>query len=105
MLTKSILTAAAISLAAFVGSASAGEQFSTLDAISADVMSPAEMSAVQGKTNNYLVMVVIPTRRAYEASMLYQDDLGAAMVMVRIAEYNGMSQILVELHPPGLNGR
>ena len=45
---KSILAVAAIALAAAVGSASAADQFTTLDGIAADVMTPREMGVVIG---------------------------------------------------------
>ena len=48
MQIKSILAAAAIALAATVGSASAADQFATLDGISAKALSSAELAAVQG---------------------------------------------------------
>ncbi len=100
MLTKSILTAAAIALVVGIGSASAGEQFSTLDAISADVMSPAEMSTVQGSNAEvYLVMRDMPTSQAYLASMLdiNETGLGAASVMVSITD---TPLLLVAVSPP-----
>ena len=52
MLTKSILTATltatAIALVAGLGSASAADEFTTLDGVAADVMSATELSAVVG---------------------------------------------------------
>ena len=48
MLTKSILTAATISLAASLGSASAGELFSTLAGVEAQPLSPHMMGKVRG---------------------------------------------------------
>ena len=48
MLTKSILTTAAIALVAGLGSASAGEQFTSLAGIAAEVMSSQSMGEVRG---------------------------------------------------------
>ena len=48
MQIKSILAGAAIALAASVGSASAAEQFATLDGVSAAEMTPQEMGVVVG---------------------------------------------------------
>ena len=48
MRTKSILTAAAIALAAGLGSASAGEKFNTLEGISAVALAPSAMMSVRG---------------------------------------------------------
>ena len=48
MQIKSILAAAAIALAASVGSASAAEQFSTLEGITAEALTPQEMGIVVG---------------------------------------------------------
>ena len=45
---KSILAGAAIALAASVGSASAADQFSTLDGVPAASMSARDMAAVRG---------------------------------------------------------
>ena len=75
-----------------------------LDAISADVMSPAEMSAVQGRSNVVVNFFEIPTTDAL-ASMLYKDRLGKAMVMLLITEdANESSLLFVEVMPLGLNG-
>ena len=49
MQIKSILSAAAIVMAATVGSASAAERFATLDGIAAAPMSAAELSFVRGR--------------------------------------------------------
>ena len=67
MLTKSILTAAAIALAAGLGSASAGERFkvttgSTFDALGtapASVMSSLEMQGVVGAGGNTFAIVLV----------------------------------------------
>ena len=48
---KSILTAAAIALAATVGSASAAEQFTTLDGIAVAAMNAMELDSVRGATD------------------------------------------------------
>ena len=48
MKIMSYLTGTAIALAVSVGSASAAEQFNTLEGISADVMSSQELSRVAG---------------------------------------------------------
>ena len=52
MFTKSILTAAAIALVAGLGSASAGEQFTSLVGIDAEVMSSQSMGEVRGGENH-----------------------------------------------------
>ena len=49
MLTKSILAASAIALAAGLGSASAGERFATLDGVPASLLQPSELDAVRGQ--------------------------------------------------------
>ncbi len=48
MLTKSILTATAIALAAGLGSASAGEQFTTIADLSPQALSADELAEVRG---------------------------------------------------------
>ncbi len=48
MQIKSIVAGAAIALAASVGSASAADQYSTLEGIAAQAMTPQEMGAVVG---------------------------------------------------------
>ena len=45
---KSIVAGAAIALASTVGSASAADQFSTLEGVTADAMTPQEMGVVTG---------------------------------------------------------
>lgn len=55
---RSILAGAAIALAASVGLASAAEQFSTLEGISADVMTPQEMGVVVGTSISDLTLVL-----------------------------------------------
>ena len=49
MRIKSIIPAVALALAATMGSASAAEQFTTLDGVPAATMSAGEMAAVQGQ--------------------------------------------------------
>ena len=53
MRTKSILTTAAIALVAGLGSASAGEQFTTLDGVTAVAMSNGGMDAVYGAAAHF----------------------------------------------------
>ena len=48
MFTKSIFTAAAFALVAGLGSASAGEKFTTLNGVTGEAMSTAEMGATVG---------------------------------------------------------
>ena len=48
MYIKSILAAAAIALIATIGSASAADEFMTLDGVTADVMAASELSATAG---------------------------------------------------------
>ena len=48
MRTTFILTAAALAMAAGLGSASAGEQFTTLEGISAVALAPSAMMSVRG---------------------------------------------------------
>ena len=52
MLTKSILTAAAIALVATVGSASAAERFNSLAGIEVEVMSSQSMGEVRGANHD-----------------------------------------------------
>ena len=52
---KSIVAGAAIALAATVGSAYAADQFATLDGVSAESLSSAEMAAVAGAVVNLRV--------------------------------------------------
>jgi len=49
MRIKTIVAGAAIALAATIGAAHAGDQFSTLEGITAVAMSPAELGAVAGE--------------------------------------------------------
>ena len=56
---KSILSAAAIALAATIGSASAADQFTTLDGITAQALTPQEMGVVIGADE--LTVMVTPT--------------------------------------------
>ncbi len=51
MLIKSIIKGAAIALAAATSSASAGDEFSTLDGVSAESLSSVEMAAVSGASH------------------------------------------------------
>jgi len=55
MLTKSILTAAAIALVAGFGSASTADQFSTLDGVTAVPMSSGELGTVVGSRIHFRV--------------------------------------------------
>ncbi len=55
MLTKSILATAAIALAATIGSASAGEQFTTLEGVTAVAMSSSELHGVTGSARHFEV--------------------------------------------------
>jgi len=48
MLTKSILTAAAIALVAGLGSASAGERFATIEGLPIQALSADELAGVRG---------------------------------------------------------
>jgi len=57
MLTKSLLTATAIVLAAGLGSASATEDFTTLEGISAPVMSELEMVSTHGSRAVFILLV------------------------------------------------
>ena len=62
MQIKSILAAAAIALAVTVGSASAADQFTTLDGISAESLSSVEMAAVVGADIDLIVNgISVPT--------------------------------------------
>ena len=58
MQIKSILAAAAIALAASVGSAFAADQFATLDGIAADALTPQEMGVVTGAAAGDLTLAV-----------------------------------------------
>ena len=55
MKIKSILAGAAIALALGIGTASAGEKFTTLDGVTAFAMSSSEMDAVVGRTVHFAV--------------------------------------------------
>jgi hypothetical protein len=55
MLTKSILATAAIALAATIGSASAGEQFTTLEGVTAVAMSSSELHGVTGSSRHFTI--------------------------------------------------
>ena len=55
MLTKPILTATAIALAAGLGSASAGEQFTTLEGVTAVAMSSSELYGVTGSARHFTI--------------------------------------------------
>ncbi len=57
MQIKSIVAAAAIALAASVGSASAGDEFGTLGGVSAESLSSVEMAAVVG---DHLFILIQP---------------------------------------------
>ena len=69
MLTKSILTATltatAIALVAGLGSASAADEFTTLDGVAAEVMSATELSAVVGSG---IVIVIDCPRLGFKPS-------------------------------------
>ncbi len=54
---KSIVAGAAIALAATIGSASAGDEFSTLGGVSAESLSAVEMAAVVG---DHLFILIQP---------------------------------------------
>ncbi len=56
MFTKSILTAAAIALAAGLGSASAGERFATVDGLSAQPLSADELAGVRGAAHEWYIV-------------------------------------------------
>ena len=49
MRTKSFLTASAIALAATIGSASAAEQFATLEGVTAEALSTQAMGEIKGQ--------------------------------------------------------
>ncbi len=68
MKIKSIVAGAAIALAATVGSASAGDEFSTLSGVSAESLSSVEMAAVIGA--DFSFSVVTP------AGVVTEVDLG-----------------------------
>ena len=53
MRTTSILTATAIALAATIGSASAAEQFTTLEGVTAVAMSSSELHGVTGSARHF----------------------------------------------------
>ena len=63
MLTKSILAGAAIALAATIGSASAGEQFTTLEGVTAVAMSSTDLDAVVGGAKHVDITTPKGTRR------------------------------------------
>ena len=54
MLIKSLVSAAAIALVATIGSASATEQFTTLEGVTAVPMSTSELDAVTGMAAHFL---------------------------------------------------
>ncbi len=55
MQITTLISAAAITLAATIGSVSAAEQFTTLGGISAVPMSSSELGAVRGKLRHFVV--------------------------------------------------
>ncbi len=55
MQIKSIFAGAAIALAATIGSASAAEQFTTLEGVTAVAISPGELGTVVGGTRDFRV--------------------------------------------------
>lgn len=67
MQIKSILTGAAVALAATVGSASAGDEFATLRGVAADPLMAAEMAQVRGMGNlefvidGLIITGIVPT--------------------------------------------
>ena len=56
MLTKPILATAGLALAAHVGSASAGEQFTTLEGVTAVAMSSTDLDAVVGGLKHFQLL-------------------------------------------------
>ena len=82
---KSILSAAAIALAATIGSASAADQFSTLDGIAAQAMTPQEMGVVRGQDTLAVVPLHAVDGRASlpTAQPVGRHDFGANMNGVR----------------------
>ncbi len=71
MQIKSILAGAAIAWAGSVGSAAVAEQFTTLDGISAEMLSPMEMERVAGEgavTANLLLAKVFGCSPAHPGS-------------------------------------
>ena len=100
MLTKSILTATltatAIALVAGLGSASAADEFTTLDGVAADVMSATELSATVGAG------IVIVVDLDGEVSGLGTNDIIGANVLrgVPPAQVGDQIAILLDISDP-----
>ena len=80
MQIKSILAAAAIALAASVGSASAADQFSTLDGVTVQPMMNIEMDQVRGGAHSedfHIVLEIpgdVPNEDTFEAIMFVATE-------------------------------
>ena len=76
---KSILPAVALALAATIGSASAAEQFSALEGITAAAMTPQELGAVVGgKKGASILNLSIPAAAIGKANARAATALAAA---------------------------
>jgi hypothetical protein len=80
MQIKTIVTAAAIALAATIGSASAADQFSAIEGIPAEFMSAGDMDAVVGGAV-YLITDTNPGFSDADALALGLGDITAAAVV------------------------
>ncbi len=96
MYIKSILAAAAIALIATIGSASAADEFMTLDGVAADVMSATELSATVGAG------IVIVVDLDGEVSGLGTNDIIGANVVrgVPPAQVGDQIAILLDISDP-----
>ncbi len=93
MLIKSFVAGVAFALAASVGSATAADEFTTLDGVAADVMSATELSAAVGSG----IVIVIGVDGFGEAGRL---DTGI-LVGVPFAMMNGNIDVVAVPSGPG----
>ncbi len=82
MQIKSILAGAAIALLVGLGAASAAEQFATLDGISAETLSSAELASVKG-VHVYVVVTYGGETVTYE----YRGRHGTAYINLDTGDY------------------
>ncbi len=96
MQIKSILAGTALALAATIGSASAADEFMTLDGVAADVMSATELSATVGAG------IVIVVDLDGEVSGLGTNDIIGANVLrgVPPAQVGDQIAILLDITDP-----
>ena len=75
MQIKSIVAGAAIALAATIGSASAAEQFATLEGIPGTTLTTQEMATVQGEKDSYeWIMYSLKTTGKHVGTFRWKHD-------------------------------